>query len=298
MATRKRITLENWIHDAMLDVKDDKRKCSMIAVVHQKANGATQEVHSIKFATAKIWTASEVAEVLRTRADGFAQNLTGAQTFQLLAFYGQNEPEAFHPFVVHPAPDPNAVTPSEPATNEGQLAQRMRQHEAIFQQTYAQQRALNDASNNMLTMFSHMLMNMTAKYDAMFTATKELLMEQALNTHKYRMEEMQYERATGERKKWMGMAPMLVNTITGREVFPQSNADTVLVEQIAENLDENAVMALAQVLKPELLGPVMMRVEQVMKKKEAEKAALEAARTPPPGLSGEDDAAGGKVLGG
>ena len=293
MATRKRITHESWLHDAMVEIKDG-RKCSMISVVHQKASGATQEVDTIKFAgSTKAWTAAEVHSRLKAKAEGFSQDLSGAQMFQYLAFYGQSEPESVLPFTIRPEHDPNVITPSEPATPEGKLSQNMRQGEAVFGQMYSQQRHLNEVSNTLINNLSAMLTNMTARYDAMFHGMKELLMEQALNTHKHEMERLQYQRQTEERKKWIGYVPMLANTVSGREIFPQSNADTVLVEQVAASLDENTVMMLAQVLKPELIGPLMMRVEQFQAKKRQEAEAAGLALVPVPGINPEDDAAGG-----
>jgi hypothetical protein len=84
-----------------------------------------------------------------------------------------------------------------------------------------------------------------------FTLVKELLAAQALNRHEFKMKELEFERSTEERKKWLDFAPSLVNTILGSEVFPQSTEDTSLLESIADSLSEEDLMKLSSVLKPE-----------------------------------------------
>lgn len=292
MATRKRLTLEKWIQDAMSSEKDD-RKCSMIALVHV-VNGVSQkEIQTVKFGSGKAPKPDELADMFRSRAEGFAQDLSGSQMFQLLAFYGRNEPEDSQPFTVSPALDPNSSLPSEPATEAGKLAQLMRQGEMQFQAMMRQTIALSEAQSRFMEIQSRTVADLHAQNQAYFNGTKELLMEKALDTHKQRMEELGYARSSEERKRWMSMIPLLANTILGKEIFPQSKADTVLLEQIVENIDENAVMALAQFVKPELMGPLMERFTQIQTAKRLEKENTARALSAPQGMSGEDDVAGG-----
>lgn len=292
MATRKRLTLDVWIHNAMSDEKDN-RKCSMIALVHTV--GAQQkEIHHVKFASGKNPTPEELANIFRQRAEGYAQDLSGTQTFLLLAFYGKSEPETSQPFTVSPIIDHQNPIPSEPATSEGRVQQLMRQGEMLFQQVYRRQQVMDEHANNMIDRQSRMMVDLMAQNRAFFDMTKELLMEKALDTHKHRMDELGYSRASEERKKWISYIPMLINTLTGKDIFPQSTADTVLLEQIVENVDENAIAMLSHVLKPELVGPVMERFTQIQQKKRLEKEATVKALTAPIGLSGEEDAGGGK----
>jgi hypothetical protein len=104
---------------------------------------------------------------------------------------------------------------------------------------------------------------------------------------------LQYERATGERKKWMSFAPALVNTVLGKEVFPQSVEDTALVETIADSLGEEEVMKLGAVLKPEIMGPLANRLVKYQAKKNHEAALAEAAvKQLSPHPDPEGDAAG------
>lgn len=288
MASRKRLTLDVWIRDAITDEKDGN-KCSMIALVHLV--GAQQkEIHSVKFASGKSWQPDELAIMFRGRAEGFAQDLSGAQTFQLMAFYGRNEAESFQPFTVSPVLDPNNPLPSEPATADGRLGQLMRQGEMLFQQVYRRQQVMDEHSNALISQQSRMMSELLGENRASFAIMKEMLMEKALDTHKHRMDELGYSRSSDERKKWIGMIPLLTNTILGREIFPQSNADTILMEQIVTNIDENAIMAMAQFVKPELMGPLMERFTQIQKKKTLEAENASAAMVPV--TKGESDLPG------
>lgn len=291
MATRKRLTLDVWIHNAMSDEKDG-RKCSMIALVHTV--GAQQkEIHHVKFGSGKGWTPEELANIFRQRAEGFAQDLSGTQTFLLLAFYGKSEPETSQPFTVSPIIDHQNPIPSEPATSEGRVQQLMRQGEMMFQQVYRRQQVMDDHSIAMLERMGRMNVDLMAQNQTFFNMVKEVLMEKALDTHKHRMDELGYARASEERKKLLGMVPSLINTLTGKDIFPQSTADTALLEQIVENIDSDTIGMLGHILKPELVGPVMERFRQIQEKKRLEKEATIKALTAPAGLSGEDDAGGG-----
>lgn len=290
MAARKRLTLDVWIRDAMTDERDG-RKCSMIALVHMIGQ-QQKEIHHVKFASGKSWQPDELASMFRGRAEGFAQDLSGSQTFQLLAFYGTKEAETFQPFTVSPVLDPDNLQPSEPATVEGKLQQHMRQSEMMFQQVYRRQQVMDEHAIKLIEMQSAQILNLTGENRASFALVKEVLMAQALDTHKHRMDELGYSRASEERKKWISYLPMLANTVLGREIFPQSNADTVLLEQVVEGIDENAIMMLAQFVKPELMGPLMSRFTEISQRKQLEAKNQSAAMTPV--LKGEEDIAGGE----
>lgn len=292
MATRKRLTLDAWIHDALNDDKDN-RKCSQISLVHMIGQ-TPKELHSVKFGAKAPAKPEDLAVMFKQRAEGYAQDLSGTQMFQLLAFYGKNEPESFMPFTVTPHVDPTNVLPSEPATPEGQRQQDMRRNEMVFQQMLRQQQVLNDHSTSVMAQQTRMIAELLSENRASFNIVKEMLMEKALDTHRHQMEALTYQRQSDERKKWLSYIPMLANTVLGKEIFPQSNADTVLLEQVVESIDENAIMALAQFVKPELMGPLMSRFEEIQKKKMLEAQNKVHALQPVKGVEPEDDTVGGK----
>jgi hypothetical protein len=102
---------------------------------------------------------------------------------------------------------------------------------------------------------------------------REVILRQVADNHTQKMTEMEYERSTAERKKLMGFIPPLVNTVTGKEIFPQATSDTALVETITESLTEEQVQQLMGILPAELAGPLANRMLQHMEKKKREQAA-------------------------
>jgi hypothetical protein len=110
-----------------------------------------------------------------------------------------------------------------------------------------------------------------------FAIVKEMLMKQSLDDHKLRKERLEYERSTKERAKWMTFLPALVNSLAGREIFPQGTADTALVESIADALPPEAMGQIAAMLPPEVMGVIAGRLTEIVERKNRERAEL--ART-------------------
>lgn len=286
---RGKKTLASWIREAMAD-QDKDGQCSMISLVHMVGQ-QQKEIHTTKFGPGKQWNENELADMFRNKAETYCQEIPGMQTFQLLAFYGgRTEPEAFMPFVVNVNQDTGGLA-TEPPTEQGKTQQSMRHTEMLLQQVYRRQQTLDEFTMSMITRLGGMVERLTEENHDAYNIVKEMLMQKALDDHNRKMDQLRFERETQERKKWMSYAPPLVNMILGREVFPQSTADTALVESIAESLNEEDITKLAGSLKPELWGPLAHRMHQFMLKKKKEQADLEAARalmSPDP----EADAAG------
>ena len=94
----------------------------------------------------------------------------------------------------------------------------------------------------------------------------------------------------------MSFAPALINTLLGKEIFPQATADTSLVETIADNIKEEDIQKLAGVLPPELWGPLAVRMKAHIDKRLAEKAERERQmKELPPHPDPEADAAGDAI---
>jgi len=86
-----------------------------------------------------------------------------------------------------------------------------------------------------------------------------------------------------QRQELFKMLPPLVNTVTGREVFPVGATDTALLEAIAEAIDKNpnpnealGSLASAGIIPPELMGALMARMQQAIAKKRQEEAERRA----------------------
>ncbi len=285
-----RKTLDRWIDEAMSD--PEKKRITRITLVHM-VGMQYQEIHSVRFSDKGGHEAKTLATMFRGKAETYCQDLPGVQTFVLWAYYGAEEPEARQPFMVNVQADPGTMGLStEPPTETGEKMQRMRQNEAMFQQVYRRQQTMDDFSLRMIDIQGKMIDRlMHESMDNMRIAT-ELMVKSQLDNHTQRMQEAAYIRSSEERKKWLEFAPVLINTLLGKEIFPQSTEDTVLIETLANAVDEDMLGKLMGVGIPDaMMGPLAARVAKAMEKKrtEAEKIKqLPVYRGKP-----EDDVTGG-----
>lgn len=276
-------SLESWIHEAMVDPEKDK-PISQITLVH--IAGSENEIHSVKFGS-KQWTPAELSTLFRHKAESYSQELSGVQTFALLAFYGgTTEQQARHPFVVSGATDFQLTT--ENADAKGITQQSMRHLEVQAQMYSRGQAVIIDAQQRLIETLTRNALEDRRENRELIGILKDVVLTQATNNHEHKMKELEYERSSAERKKWIGFLPGLVNNILGKEVFPQSTADTALLETIADNLTPDQLEKLGSTLKPEVLGPIAERFSKHFEKRklEAKTAKQLAAKNP------EDDAAG------
>lgn len=289
---RKRQSLDGWITEALID-GDREGQCKAFSLVHVTVSGSERELHAIRFNGSKQWTGSELALVFRGKAESYAQDLPGTQTFCLLAFYDGDAEPARHPFTISGEPDPNGTgLTTEAPTPQGVLAMSMRHVEFMYRTNDSAQRRVTDTlqeSNRILAAENRTLQKELQQAYAM---TRELVLGRLTEEHKFKLEQIQAEQKANDRQLLFNIVPPLINNVVGREVFPQSTADTALIEMIAKSLDRNTLEKIATLLPPEVLAPLMGRFEQVLQaasiaQDQAHQALAENNVNP------EDDAAGG-----
>ncbi len=130
----RRVTVEQWIAEALAD-SDKPKPCNAIALVYARQMGiGIDEVHTKEIQGTTV-SSKQLAELFINKACAYSQDLTGLQTFRLLAFYGANEPQASFTFTIFEG----ALTAGEKApwskhepTANGFLAQLMKHNEAIM----------------------------------------------------------------------------------------------------------------------------------------------------------------------
>lgn len=284
-----RQSLRSWINEALTDF--DKGKCTGL-FCHHTIGAAKKEIHHVKLDAGKQWSADELAEVFEGKAKSYSQDLPGTQLFEMEAFYeGRSTPEAFHPFRVE-GETMYAMGGTDSPDGKGLVQQAMRHTEAMTSLAYSalaeNNRLLQGLANQL---GAALLDSRKAELDAV-GIVKDLVLERGENAHKRRMEQLQFERQTAERKKWLQFAPPLINTILGRDIFPQNTEDTALIEGLCENLTEEHIKKLAGALPPEYMGPLAARIQKFLDKKREERA--EDTRLLGQGGNPEDDAAGGE----
>lgn len=292
MARRK--SLADWIQDAMHDM-NQTGPISQIVLCHM-VGAQKQELYVAKLNKGgQVPTPRELSELLRGKAEAYAQDLPGIQTFQLMAFYtGTDEPKAFQPFICGENKDPSMLgLVTEPADEKGALGQRMRWNDGFLSQIFQRQAVMDNHAMAMITKQGEQIEKLMDDNQSAFEIVKEMIQERIMNDRDHQMKVLQYQRSTAERAKWLSFAPALVNTVLGREVFPQGTEDTALIESVAASLGEEDVMRIGSVLKPEVMGPLMNRFVkyQEKQKRDAENAAS-AVKMLTPHPNPEEDAAG------
>ncbi len=236
----RRQTLEAWIAEALED--DEKRgpsgehpwPCRQITLVHMQGPTASREIHPalVEGKSAKI-----LSQIFEGKAQSYAQDLPGVQTFNLLAFYGTtHEAQAFHPFTITgEAFHPGLATESPDATG---ILQQLMRHLEIKEKLHVQERVtVFDTLMQTIDFLSKGYARLQEENAEAFAIMKEIMLEKSLNSHDQKMKELAFIRGTGDRDKIMKVAPALINQIAGREVFPQSTADTAILEALVDNVE-------------------------------------------------------------
>jgi uncharacterized membrane protein len=274
---KKYKSLQSWIDDALSD-KDKDGAISGLALVYKKPEGGSKEVHGVKL-TGRTWEAAKLSDLFIGKAEAFAQDLPGIQRFELQAFYAaRREPEATHNFIVNDGEISQggaARTVKESPDATGLTAQLMRHLErkderltsivetfatVTLQQTQRMQEELNAAR---------------AEVNDSYAIVREMMMRERGEQHAMRMKEIELQNSGEQNKQIMKILPALVNTASGKEVFPQATADTVLIEGLAENVDPKSLEALVSmgVLKEEVAAPLILRLNQSRERKRLEEEA-------------------------
>jgi len=284
MARGKRKTLEGWLAERIDDPDRLPAKLSAIMLFHMQGPSGRVEVHTVKIGRfANDVNAKKIADILQDMADTHAQDLQGMQMFEVQAFYGDSttNPARF-PMRVYNNPGETNHLATEPPTREGQTMQEMRWKEAFFAQVWRRQQAMDETAIRREEVMGTQVARLQHELNDAYAIMRDMFIQTRKDDHQMAMTQLTYERDTAERKKLLGMAPALVNTITGREVFPQETADTAIIESIAEalmnssNADMQKVQQMASALPQALQMTLFARLQEIAKKKNDEREELKA----------------------
>lgn len=261
---RGKKTLETWIRERLTD-PDKVQQCTAFVLDHMIGQTA-QPLHSKRLGSQPV-DPHDLAEFFRDVAETHAQDLPGVQTFRMCAFYGDSGfPEAQFPFTVAGKTEFDGLMTEGP-DGKGLVAQSMRHSEAIVQLAFRQTQAIFETSERTIRALSDQNSQLMLENREALEVVKSLLLAQADNAHAHRMAELQFQRSSAERQKWLAFGPALVNTILGREVFPQSTADTALIETIADQLTTEQIEQLSGSIPPTLWGPLAARMNKYLESK-------------------------------
>lgn len=292
----KRKSISVWIDEALVDpdkVKADGSvaRCCVMTLVHM--NGSQQiEVHSMRFGTGKSWQGHDIAEFMRGKAEVYAQDLVGIQTFQILAFYEEDLSPSRYIFTIAQSVDPTTAV-FEP-TDAGERQQKNVWTTAILSQVYRRQEVMDQHAMRHIETLSVMLQRAVQAQESATEMCRELILQRVMSDREHELTMLDRQRKIDLQKGLFKIAPPLINTITGRNVFPQETEDTAIVEALCELDPEKVLGALGSMGVPnELAGVLMARVVKYHEKKRAEEKLEEQSRRIGPPQNPELEAAGG-----
>ena len=271
----KRQSIAEWLQQA---VDDDQKggECYALAVVHLTDGGAGQREVD-RMALPAEMTIREIGARFEQRVEQHVYDLPGHQAFRLYAFYGASkEPGAEFPFARSGTLQfPANVT--EAATKEGLLAQTMRHHENMSNHYLAGQKEL-------ILGFAQLAREAVNHNQALATETEQLrreladarkILDESASSHERTAHEIterqrKEERDDLMRRKFMEWAPALINTITGKKVFPETTEDTSIVNGLLDSMGPEHISMLIGVLQntnPTAAGIVSARANEIFKKR-------------------------------
>ena len=292
---RRYKTLDQWITETLSDTREHPESgkegpCTALALVYVQPTGGVKELDPIRL-TGKTWKPKDIAERFKGKAETFAQDMGGVQSFQILAFFGTREPQAFHNFKVvdgelaHGGEDRHV---KESADATGLVAQAMRHSERIQEQfmQLAQgfvQRA--DAREERMAIREE---KSREELNDAYAIVREMIMSTKKAEFDMEIAKLKYARDSANQASMMAQAPALINTISGQEVFHMSVADKNLVDSLCERVTPEQVdgLVLAGIITEDLASPLKHRIGQ-WREEQAKK--VEALKTLPiaSGLEGE-----------
>jgi len=290
-------TLEQWIRETLSEQREHPETskegaCSAMALLYMQPTGGTRELDTVRL-TGKTWNPKDIADRFKGKAETYAQDLGGMQTFQIHAFFGSREPQAFHNFKVvdgevAAAGSDRGVRENPDAT--GLVAQAMR-HLERSQETLSSlvQGFVARAVEREEKLYAREDKLREEIHDASLIV-REMIMEKRKDLFEMEMSRARFLRDSKNQDTMLSQVPALINTISGEEVFPQSTADKNLVDSLCERVaPEQVDMLVATGIIPEnLAGPLKLRIGQ-WREEQAKKA--EAIKNLPAasGIEGESN---------
>jgi hypothetical protein len=263
---RSKQSLAEWIREAMNDLdklrldSDEIKKCTAFSLVHLSGGVHEKEVHSVRLGN-KTTSPDDLARIFQHKAEGFSQETPGVQLFMLLAFYdNETTPSARHPFRVQGEIAYEGLGTEAP-TATGLTQQQMRHNESLVSGSF-RQNAMTFEVLLEITRENTMEARTTRKENTeLVNMMKDLMMQ---NMQLQYSNQLQLK-TRDDISRLLGMAPALVNSIVGKEVFPTQTADSAIMEAIAKSLSPEQAQKLAAALPPQVMPHVMNRITEILK---------------------------------
>jgi len=258
--SKRRQTVEQWVASVISEVIDGKG-CSAVSLLHLKGvGGATEEV-TTKPIEGTV-SPKELADHLIGRAEGFSQDLPGLQTFKLIAFFGSNEPH--NPFHFTTS-DGTVMSRSETMmsahepTPTGLMGQLMKNNEFLARQNAELVQNNMTMANGIVAMCfgpqGIVQQSIKSQLEAV-EVVKDAMLDMSKQRRELVLEEHKAAQDLQTRKAIIDAVPMLVNRVTGHEVFDEKSNRAKLLEVFAMKIspqDLELLVSMGKITKEEAL---------------------------------------------
>ncbi len=288
---KRRQTVDMWVGTVIAEIIDG-RPCSAVTCLHLKGvGGATEEVVTRPLTEGPV-NVKELADHLIGRAEGFAQELPGLQTFKLLAFYGTAEPHNPFHFTVSDGTvisRTEAMQTAHEPTPTGLLGQLMNHNMQLTQQNMALTQANMQLAQGVLGMClgpqGILAQSQQSQLEAI-AVVKDATLGMLKERKEARLEELQAVQSLQTRKAIMDAIPHMVNRWTGHEVFSEAANDSTIIAKLAMKVTPQDLDMLVQMgkLSQEEALILSARFAAIVEAKKKELAALKT-------VPSEDDSA-------
>ena len=223
----RKVSLEEWLAGAISDPDRPEGQGVTAFVMHHTLAGGKKGDFVHKHARGSgEWDVKKLTEILESKAAVFIQERQGRQVFRVYPFFGgKGESEGYFEFSKEREEEGVGTLTEEPDTR-GQTSQTMRHNEAYASLLVS---GLNQLMGNMLEhnkQLAQEASNLRHDNAQNFETMKGMVLESESRAHELRMKEMEFERTSVFYRKAMELAGPLANTLTGREIVPQSHADS------------------------------------------------------------------------
>lgn len=258
--SKRRQTVEQWVTSVISEVIDGKG-CSAIGLLHLKGMGGATEEVTTKPIEGTV-NSKELADHFIGRAEGFSQDLPGLQTFKLIAFFGSNEPHSPFHFTTS---DGTVMSRSETMmsahepTPTGLLGQLMKNNEFMSRQNADLVQQNMTMANGIVAMCfgpqGIVQQSIRSQLEAV-EVVKDAMLDMSKQRRELVLEEHKAAQDLQTRKAIIDAVPLLVNRVTGHEVFDEKSNRAKLLEVFAMKIspqDLELLVSMGKITKEEAL---------------------------------------------
>lgn len=289
----RRQSTEEWLIEATTDTEKGG-DCFALALVHYTGQQPT-EVDRVLIPCSTM-SLREIASRFDARIKERIRDMSGVQQCALLAFYGtSSEPGAQRPFTLTGVLEhPGLVT--EPPTGTGVLTQVMRQNELLLSSMVTGMRGMTEGYQQLAksalereAMATEEISRLRNELSDAWNIVRNIGVQAQSENLDREIKLKKEERTNTLIERVMKWAPALINTITQKQVFPQTSHDTALVEGLLSEMQPEHIQMLSAFVPPHVMGLVSTRAQQIFADRKAKELEMADAKRLEAGTSAEGE---------